>query len=62
MSAIQWRSKMCSEAKCRYLLMKVKRRYLDGIACLGEFLDCLVFLLESVLKKAKSFMEKYNFE
>lgn len=62
MSAIQWGSKMSSEAECRYLLTKVKRRWLGGIACLGEFLDCLAFPLQSVLWKAKSFMEKYRFE
>jgi len=58
MSAVQWGSKISSEAECRYVLMKVKRRWMDGIACSGEFVDCLVFPLESVLQKAKSFMEK----
>lgn len=62
MSASQQESKMFSEAKCRYSPVKVKIRQLNGIACVGEFLDSLVFPLESVLEKAKSFPERYQFE
>lgn len=62
MSATQQESKMFSEAKCRFAPVKTKRRWISGIAYVGEFLDSLIFPLESVLEKAKSFTEKYQFE
>lgn len=60
MSVTQQESKMFSEAKHRYSPVNVKRRWLNGIAYVGEFLDSSNFHLSLSWRKQNLSQKNIN--